>query len=194
MHTGSLSLSYTRHSWVIPRNQITGQDTSNRNSVHFFSWRYCRVFSQSPCNHILQRLATTPRTTFSSPFAVRGDTIHLWSAVAHIRRELNVQPFPGKTNEQSGGTQKHPLCLVKFISQFPLFQHSSFNICERIDFAAMKINQNWPFAIWQKWLNFQYSREKRYFSANRRWFLLVFLLTQPSINAASNKTIFSQIW
>ena len=32
--------------------------------------------------------------------------------------------------------QEHPLRLVKFINQFPLFQYSSFNICERIDFAA----------------------------------------------------------
>ena len=28
------------------------------------------------------------------------------------------------------------MSLVKFINQFPLFQYSSFNICERIDFAA----------------------------------------------------------
>ena len=34
--------------------------------------------------------------------------------------------------------QEHPLRLVKFINQFPLFQYSSFNICERIDFAAKK--------------------------------------------------------
>ena len=32
--------------------------------------------------------------------------------------------------------QEYPLRLVKFINQFPLFQYSSFNICERIDFAA----------------------------------------------------------
>ena len=32
--------------------------------------------------------------------------------------------------------QEHPLRLVKFINQLPLFQYSSFNICERIDFAA----------------------------------------------------------
>ena len=36
----------------------------------------------------------------------------------------------------------------------------------------MKIGQNWPFAFWPKSLNFEYSRKKRYFSANRRWFLL----------------------
>ena len=47
---------------------------------------------------------------------------------------------------------------------------------------------NWPNS-----LNFEYSREKCYFSANRRWLLLVFALTQPSIDSASNKTIFSQI-
>ena len=32
--------------------------------------------------------------------------------------------------------QEHPLSLVKFVNKFPLFQYSSFNICERIDFAA----------------------------------------------------------
>ena len=32
--------------------------------------------------------------------------------------------------------QEYPLRLVKFINQFPLFQYSSFNICEGIDFTA----------------------------------------------------------
>ena len=57
----------------------------------------------------------------------------------------------------------------------------------------MKIGQNWPFAFWPKSLNFEYSRKKRYFSVNRNWFLLVFVLTKLSIKSASNKTIFSQI-
>ena len=59
--------------------------------------------------------------------------------------------------------------------------------------SATKIGQNYPFAFWQKWLNFEYSREKCYFSANRRWFFsLVFVLTQRTINFASDKPIFTK--
>ena len=32
--------------------------------------------------------------------------------------------------------QEHPLRLVMFINQFQMFQYSSFNICQRIDFPA----------------------------------------------------------
>ena len=59
--------------------------------------------------------------------------------------------------------------------------------------SAMKASQNWPFAFWPKWVNFQYSRQKCYFSANRRWFLLVFVLTQITMNYVSDKAIFTQI-
>ena len=57
----------------------------------------------------------------------------------------------------------------------------------------MKIGQN-ALCILPKMAEFSVLAAKMlFFSANRHWFLLVFVLTQTTINSASDKAIFTQI-
>ena len=58
--------------------------------------------------------------------------------IALERAEIGLEYLDNRSRLMSKmeALQDYPLRLVKFINQFLLFQYSSFNICERINFAA----------------------------------------------------------
>ncbi|KAK2566601.1 hypothetical protein P5673_009235 [Acropora cervicornis] len=57
-----------------------------------------------------------------------------------------------------------PFYFITIVVTLVTLRKSLFYGCQS---SVMKIGQNWPFAFWPKLLNFEYSRKKRYFSANR---------------------------
>ena len=117
----------------------------------FFSWRYCTIFSHSPCNHILQRLHQhTDNLRFPSPFAV-SDTVHMWVAVVHIRRELNVQPFSDEIAKA---------VLPEFVQDQLKARPVSPSTTTKLDFERywiaylLRSSKNLPFKVMKK-LDFQ---------------------------------------